>query len=906
MGEYPSEYELDIVLRDGTVAHFRPIKPDDSRRLRRAFRRLGERSIYLRFFKVKPDLTYEEAEYFSTVDYVDRMALVVIEDDEIVGIGRYDRDKEKPDSAEVAFAVVDDHQHRGIGTELLQLLTLHARRNGIASFNAMVLAENNQMMRLFRNSGYSLERTLDEGVYSVRFPIEYSDDARRVELAHERQAVAASILPILYPKSIAVIGASRNPASIGGRLFHNLISGNFGGSLYPVNPSAESVHSVKAFPSVLDIPDTIDLAYIVVPARYVLQAVEECAQKKVRGLVVISAGFSEVGGEGIKLEEELLDTARDAGMRIVGPNCMGVLNTDKAVRLNGTFAPLVPSHGNVAFSSQSGALGIAILNYAARNNIGISSFVSVGNKADISGNDLLLAWEDDPATDVIALYLESFGNPRRFARLARHIAKKKPIVAVKSGRSTAGSRAASSHTGALASTDTAVEALFRQTGVIRTNTLEELFAVVQLLASQPVPKGRRVGVITNAGGPAILAADAMEATGLTLPELSEAIQSKLRSHLPAEAATGNPVDLIAAAGPAEYRAAIDTLLNSDEVDAVCVIYIPTSLGAIDSITAVIDEAANETESDKTILAVLMDPDLGPRQKLEGTIAVPSFEFPETAAQALGRAVVYGEWLQRPEGEIPVFEDTTPEEAQRVVHAALERMGAGGGWLTPSEVTDVLAAFGFSLPATHFVTSREAAAEAAEEVGGPVAVKVVSPSALHKTDVGGVLLGIEGAEKAAEAFDQVTGVVDEPEGALIQEMVPGDQEVLIGMTEDPLFGALIVYGGGGVTVELLHDVAFRIHPLTDRDATEMMRETRSFRLLEGYRGLPAADIPAVEETLLRVSAMIDALPELVEMDLNPVKVLDPGRGVRLVDARLRVAEPDERWLPEFKDLPAVAD
>jgi len=906
MGQYPSEYELDIVLRDGTVAQFRPVKPEDSRRLRRAFRRLGERSVYFRFFKIKPDLSYEEAEYFTTVDYADRMAIVVIEDDEIVAIGRYDRHKETPDSAEVAFAVIDDHQGRGIGTELLQLLTLHARRSGIVSFTAMVLAENAQMMRLFRNSGYKLERTLDEGVYSVSFPIEYSDDARRAELAHERRAVAASILPILYPKSIAVIGASRNPESISGRLFHNLISGNFGGSLYPVNPSAESVHSVRAYPSVLDIPDTVDLAYIVVPARHVLATVEECAEKKVRGLVVISAGFSEIGGEGIKLEDELLDMVRDAGMRMVGPNCMGVLNTDKAVRLNGTFAPLVPFHGNVAFSSQSGALGIAILNYAARNNIGISSFVSVGNKADVSGNDLLLAWEEDPATDVIAFYLESFGNPRRFARLARHIARKKPIVAVKSGRSTAGSRAASSHTGALASTDSAVEALFRQTGVIRTNTLEELFAVTQLLASQPIPQGRRVGVITNAGGPAILGADAMEAVGLTLPELSETLQAELRSHLPAEAATANPIDLIAAAGPTEYRIAIDALLESDEVDALVVIYIPTSPGAIKTITKVIDTAATETKSGKTILAVLMEPDLEPRTAAEGAVAVPSYEFPETAAQALGRAVVYGEWLQRPEGEIREFDDTDPEKAQSVVKAALERSGPDGDWLTPSEVTDVLGAFGFSLPQTRFVTSREAAAEAAEAIGTPLAVKVVAPSALHKTDVGGVLLGIEGAEKAAEAYDQVTGAVENSEGALIQEMVPGDQEVLIGMTEDPLFGALIVYGGGGVQVELLQDVAFRIHPLTDRDASEMMRETRSFRLLEGYRGLPTADIAAVEETLLRVSAMIDALPELVEMDLNPVKVLDPGKGVRLVDARLRVREPAERWLPEFKDLPAVAD
>ena len=902
MSKYPAEYEIDTALQDGGVVRFRPIKPGDSQKLYEHFHRLGPESRYFRFFRVKADLSAAELEYFTNVDYEDRMAFVAVHEDDIIAVGRYDRGEADPEHAEVAFVVEDRHQNRGIGSQLLQLMTTHARKQGITGFRAFVLPENVQMMRLFRNSGYRMERTLDEGVYSVSFPVAYSEDARAAEEERERRAVAASVLPIFYPRSIAVIGASRNRASIGGRLFHNLLKGNFSGPVFPVNPKSDVVNSVRTYNSVVDIPDPVDLAFIVVPARFALDAVKECAVKGVRGIVMITAGFSELGEEGRQMERDLLEVVRSAGMRMVGPNCMGVLNTDPAVSMDGTFAPVFPPRGNVAMSSQSGALGIAILDYALRNNIGISTFVSVGNKADLSGNDLLLYWEGDPATDVIVLYLESFGNPRRFARIAKRIARKKPIVAVKSGRTSAGTRAASSHTGALASADVAVDALFHQTGVIRTNTLEELFDVTVLLANQPVPAGRRVGVITNAGGPGILAADALESNGLTLPEFSQELQAKLHEVLSEEASTRNPVDLIASAGADEYAHCLNALLESDEVDAVIASYIPASPHGTPEIAAALREAGARHFGQKTFLSVFMS--YGEPGDLlgDGEVRIPTYLFPEAAAVALARAVRYGEWLHAPEGEIPSFDDLEVEAGRKIVARALERLGPEGGWLEPDDVGDILCSFGICLPQSKVAQTEEEAVRIAAEIGKPVAVKVISPSALHKSDLGGVMLDVHGEGQVRKAFQKVTSVVDEVEGVLIQEMVTGGHEVLVGMTEDPLFGPLIVFGMGGVLVELVGDVSFRITPVTDLEAAAMVGEIKSAKLLEGYRSYPAGDVKAVEEIILRVSALAEAIPEIREMDLNPVMVFAPGQGAKAVDARMRITPTAEGWSPELVDVP----
>ncbi len=565
---------------------------------------------------------------------------------------------------------------------------------------------------------------------------------------------------------------------------------------------------------------------------------------------------------------------------------MGLLNTDPAVSLDGQFGPAFPPRGNVSLSSQSGALGLAILDYATELNIGISTFVSVGNLADVSGDDLLLYWEDDPATDVILLYMETFGNPRRFARVARRIAHRKPIVAVKAGRTRSGARATASHTGSLASLDVAVDALFRQAGVIRVDTLEALFDVTGLLANQPIPTGRRVGVLTNAGGPAVLAVDALESSGLDVPELSTGLQGRIRDMLAPEAAVGNPVDMIAAAGPAEYRGVAEAMLDSDELDTVIAIYIPPSPEGSTEVAAALRAVGEGNVSDSVFLAVFMHSEGAPDVLTGGQSPVPTFAFPERAARALVAAVEYGEWLQRPDGDVPVFADLDPEAARTAVESALT--GATEGvWLDSAETEAVLGAYGMKLPVSAVATSEDEAVAIAESLSGPAVLKVLSPSALHKSDVGGVVVGVSGADQVVAAYRQVSTAVDDAEGVLVQEYVGGDHEVLIGMLEDPNFGPLIVFGLGGVFVELIGDVAFRIHPLTDVDAAEMVRDVRSAPLLDGYRGSPAADIPAVEETLLRVSAMIEDLPEVVEMDLNPVKVGPPGAGVSIVDARIRV-------------------
>jgi acetyl coenzyme A synthetase (ADP forming)-like protein len=906
MAEYPREYELDVVLRDGGGARIRPIKPDDAEQARAFFEKLGPESRYFRFFRVKESLTDTEIAHFTNLDYDERMALVATLDGEVIAVGRYDRIQPGSDTAEVAFAVVDDHQGRGLGTQILQLLTTYARANGIVHFRAFVLGENRQMMRVFRNSGYEMTRTVDSGVFTVDYPIIESEDSLTAAAEREKRAVAASMLPLFFPRSVAIIGASNSPESIGGKLFRNLLLEGFTGPLYPVNPTSKVVHSVKAYSTVLDVPDHVDLAYIVVPSGVVLDVARQCAEKGVRGIVVISAGFSEIGGVGSAREEELLEIVRTSGMRMVGPNCMGLLNTASSIRLNGTFAPVYPPAGNVAMSSQSGALGIAILDYATRNNIGISQFVSVGNKADVSANDLILSWEDDPETDVITLYVESFGNPRKFSRIARRISRRKPIIAVKSGRTTAGSRAASSHTGALASSDTGVRALFRQAGVIRVDTIEELFDTANLLANQPVPAGSRVGIVTNAGGPGILAADALEDHGLVLPELSEELRERIGAKLAAEASTRNPVDLIASGGPAEFEHATTEMLSSGEVDSLIVIYVPTSPEGAKQVAEALRSCQDAYVGNVTLISVFMDADRAGDHLAGGTDrrSIPTYMFPEHAALALARSVRYGQWLKRDPGvEAPLGPELT-EGLKSIVSTALERLGPDGGWLDPEEVNACLAQIGLRTPDSVVTTSREGALAAAAAMGGPVVLKVISDSTLHKSDVGGVILNIQGDEEVGAGYDRLTGIADDVDGVLVQEYVSGGHEALIGVAQDPNFGPLVGFGLGGIFVELLRDVSLRIHPITGVDAAEMVRETKTFRLLDGYRNQPRGDIPALEHALQQVSGLITAVPELVEMDLNPVKVLEPGQGLCVVDARMKVVPIRPELMPSMRDLPGV--
>lgn len=696
---------------------------------------------------------------------------------------------------------------------------------------------------------------------------------------------------LFRPRSVAVVGASRRRGTIGGEIFHNLLSHGFTGPVYPVNPSSQVVQSVRAYPTVSDCPGPVDLAVIVVPKDKVLAAVEDCGQKGVKGLVVITAGFAEVGAAGRALQAELLARVRGYGMRLVGPNCLGLVNTDPAWSLDATFAPVWPPAGEVAFSSQSGALGLAILDHAKNLGLGISQFVSVGNKADVSGNDLLEYWEADPQTRVILLYLESLGNPRRFMQIARRVARKKPILVVKSGRTEAGARAASSHTGSLAGLDVAVDALFGQAGVVRTDTIEELFDLALLLASQPVPKDNRVAILTNAGGPGIMASDACDSRGLELPSLSPATDAALREFLPEEASTKNPVDMIASATADSYEKALRLLLADDNVDAALVLFVPPIVTEAQGVAeAILRAAAGAT---KPVLTCFLGTH-GIPQALSSLRhgKIPSYSFPEAAAIALSRAVRYGRWLARPQGTFPVLE--VAADKARLALAGPRTTDETGRWLEPDRVRDLLTAYGIRALQTVLVPDPAQAAEAAERIGFPVVLKLASRSITHKSDVGGVVLGLHDGASVRAAFQQIRnrlsalGRLSEMDGVLVQPMLQGGVETFVGVALDPSYGPLLGFGIGGVNVEVWKDVVFRVHPLADNDAHDMLDQIRGRKLLEGFRGAPPADKAALVEVLLRVSRMVGDLPEIQELDINPLLALPLGQGAIVLDARIRVS------------------
>lgn len=709
----------------------------------------------------------------------------------------------------------------------------------------------------------------------------------------DKAAAIASLKSFLEPRAIAVIGASRKKGTIGNQLFHNILHQELNGIVYPVNPNAEMVASVKTYPSVLDIPGKVDLAVVIVPAENALQVVEECGQKGVPSVVVISAGFRESGAEGRARQEKLLEVVRRYGMRLLGPNCMGIINTAPQVNMNATFSSVFPPAGNIAFSSQSGAFGLAILEYAQSLNMGLSTFVSVGNNADVSSTDLLEYWQEDPATDIILLYLESFGKPRKFARIARSITPTKPIVVVKSGRTPAGSRAAASHTGALATAEVASEALFEQVGIIRVDTLEELFDIANLLSHQPIPSGKRVAILTNAGGPGIMTADACVARGLEFPVLSEGTISALKGFMPQQASLANPIDMTAGATAEMYRRGLELLAQDERVDIVIVIFIPPMLTESDEVAGAVREVAPQfRQCGKTLVASFMA-SRGGRLGLgfgEGG-DVPCYTFPESAAAALGRACEYSEWLKRPKGVIPEPEGIDKERAGEIIISTMERNTVRPLWLDAVSAARLLGAYGI-----HTVTSKSAgtageAVRAAEEIGFPVALKLDAASIVHKTEVGGVVLDLRSPKEVERAFVRIRerlkrkGLAGEMLGVTVQQMISGGVEVIVGVTQDSSFGPLIMLGMGGIYTELFKDVTFRIHPLTDMDAREMVRSVKAYQLLAGWRGAKPSDVGSLEELLLRISAMVEDLPQIVELDLNPVKVLERGRGYVVVDVRV---------------------
>jgi acetyl coenzyme A synthetase (ADP forming)-like protein len=689
----------------------------------------------------------------------------------------------------------------------------------------------------------------------------------------------------LRPTAVAVVGASRDPGSIGGRLFHNLLLRGFRGVVYPVNPRSSIVQGVPAYRSIHEVPGSIDVAFIAIPADAVLDAARECAEKGVRGIVVISAGFAESGAEGVERQRELLRICRDAGMRMIGPNCMGYLNTDPDVLLDATFASSWPLPGRVGFLSQSGALGLAVIDATSRLRLGLSSFVSVGNKADVSGNDLICYWEADPNTDVILLYLESFGNPRRFAHIARRVTRSKPIVAVKSGRSSAGSRATSSHTGALlAASDSAVDALFHQTGVIRTDTLEEMLDVANVLANQPLPAGDRVAIVTNAGGLGIQCADAAESRGLAVPPLSESVRDDLHSFLPPAAALTNPVDMIASARGEDFARVIETVAASGEVDALIVIYIPPLEEAAAEVAEGIVAAVEAIEGEMPVLTSFMASRGTPEWLTSTKTRIPSFPYPEQAAIALSNAVRLGTWRARPPGVVRRPEGIRAGEAAATIAEALAE---GEEWLSPPGTARLLSCYGIVTPRSAVAATAEEAGREAERLATKVALKAIGP--LHKTEIGAVRLGLWGraevATAAAEMESRLRALGETLDGFLVQEIVEGEVEMIVGIGQDATFGSVVLCGAGGTTAELIRDVTVGIPPLTDVDVREMMRSLRTFPLLQGYRGRPKVDVDAYEDLIHRVAALAVAHPEVTEMDCNPVLLTRSGASV--TDCRVRL-------------------
>jgi len=689
------------------------------------------------------------------------------------------------------------------------------------------------------------------------------------------------------PQSVAVVGASRDVEKLGYAVLNNIISSGFAGKIYPINPKADEILDLKAYPSVVDVPDPIDLAVIVIPARFVLAAVEECGQKKIPSVVVISAGFREAGREGLEQELELLQIAKKHKIRLIGPNCLGIINT--GVNLNATFAAGMPPAGPIAFMSQSGALGTAVLDMAMAGRIGFSKFVSLGNKADVSEIDLMAAWGNDENSRVILMYVEGVPDGQRFIETAKKITRKKPVVAIKSGVTASGSRAVSSHTGSLAGSEAAYKAAFNQAGIIRATSMEALFDYARAFAYQPPLKGDRIAIVTNAGGPGILATDSLERNGLQIPRLSQETTQKLMAKLPGAASAANPVDVLGDALADRFEFALQEVLNDPGVDGIIVIVTPQAMTEIEATAHAVGRLAQK--ADKPILGCFMgEARINAGVDILWQYGVPNYPYPERAADALAAMSAYRkEQERRIFGVVPIDVDKTP------VRELFDRVrDEGRVSIGDSEAWEVLKAYGFNVPRSRLAATPEEAVEIADEFGYPVVMKIASPDILHKTDVGGVKVNLRSPGDVRDAFDlmiyragrYVPGA--RVWGCQVQEMVHGGREVLLGMSRDPQFGPLVAFGLGGIYVEALKDVSFRVAPFSPREADEMIREIRAYRLLEGVRGEPPSDHMAMVDALLRISQLVSDFPEIVELDINPLMVFEEGRGAMAIDMRLVLA------------------
>ncbi|MEV6862594.1 GNAT family N-acetyltransferase [Streptosporangium subroseum] len=862
--QYPAHWEADVVLSDGGTAHLRPIRPADADRLRSFYSRLSDESIYFRFFGPRPRLSDREITWFTNVDYVDRVALIATIGTEMVAVIRYDRIE--PGEAEVAFLVEDAHQGRGVASVLLEHLAATAREQGISRFVADVLPANQKMMAVLKQVGYTAQSRFADGVVRMTLDLAPTDTAQEVTTSREHRAESRSIERLLSPGSVAVIGAGREPGGVGQTVLRNLLGADFAGPVYPVHREARAVAGVRAYPSVTAIDGEVDLAVLAVPADGVIEVVKECAEKGVRGLIVVSSGFGETGPEGRARQDELVRIARAYGLRVVGPNCLGIANTDPAVRLNATLAATIPGRGRVGFFSQSGALGTALLQRVAQRGMGISSFVSAGNRADVSGNDLLQYWEEDPQTDVILLYLESLGNPRKFARLARRISRRKPIVVVKSGGTTQG--VPTGHAApVLRLPDTVLSSLFEQAGVIRVDDLIQQFDVAQLLAYQPLPAGPRVGLVSNSDALALLAVDACVSAGLE-PE--------------------PPVNLGAGAGAAEFGTALSSLIP--DVDAVVAIYMPPIPAHADEVAAELLRVS--LECGKPVLATFEGKIGMPRELRVGTApqkgSIPSYAAPEEAVRALAHVVRHARWLERPAGAHEEIEGVDTEAARRLVLAELGE--------TPSEIdaSELLACYGLTVWPAEVVESPEEAVAAAGRLGWPVVLKAADPEAAKRA--GTVRLGLSGADGVRDAFADLTRQLGPDAVLAVQRMVPQPAVPTVArVLEDSGFGAVVSFGLGEITARLLRDEAYRLAPLTREDAAALVRSPRAAPLLFGEYGYPPVAVEALEDLLIRLGQLAEDLPEVARIDLDPVLVGESEvivLGARAVLSSPRGPRPDD--------------
>lgn len=849
---YPAAWEVDVVTADGGTVRIRPIRPDDRDLIETFHARQSAESIYFRFFSPHPRLGEAELSHMVDVDYRDRMAFVAVLDGELVGIARYDRPDDR-DRAEVAFFVDDAHHGRGLATLLLEYLAAYARDAGLPGFTAQVLPQNRRMLSVFKQAGFDTASRYADGVVEVRLDIEPTAGALAATHEREHQSGVRSIARLLEPASVAVIGASRQPGTIGYELVRNLVEGAYAGPVFAVNPGAGDVLGLPTFASVLDVPEPVDLAVVAVPAGDVLGVAAECASAQVRALVVVSAGFADAGDDGALAEQALLRIVRRHGMRLLGPNCMGLVNTAPGVRLHATFAPVVPEAGGVAMSSQSGPLGTAMLERASEVGLGISAFVSVGNKADVSSNDLLSWWEDDERTEVVLLYVESFGNPRRFSRLARRLSRAKPVVAVKSGR------------------DASADALLRQTGLMRVDTLEQLFDVARLLVAQPLPAGRRVAIVANSGSVARLAADGCDAAGLDVV-----------SHA--------SLDLGHRAGPAEYERALASALADPGVDAAVVIYAPPLIGPRDAVVHAVDAVAAAAEPAKPVVA----------SYLGGPIAgsgVPSFRFPDTAVVALGRVAEYGEWRAQPEGVAPTLDAVAAARAHERVSGWLAAAADGASVpLDAVQACELLDVVGLAPVPQRLARSAAEAVAAAGELGHPVALKATGLDRLAKTEAGGVALDVHGDDEVAVAFERMHALLgDAMVPAVVQRMAEPGVDLRVGVHRDPSFGPVISLGAGGAGADALDPGSVRILPLTDVDATRLFESSRAAAALRG----DDKGRDAVQDLLLRVALLVDQVPDVASIVLNPVIVA--GGQCAITDVHITLApwpagpDPDLRRL-----------